>query len=573
VRRVLAILLAGLALGVPTVALALQQGSSSADELWRRYPLDAQGSTSTPEQPTTTTAPPRTAAASGAPRRVATASASGGQDGSSSGALPILLAMAALAAAAAAALVLRGGQRRPAPAKGLAPPTGAAAPKPPLVRSEAGAISLWAEPPEEAHMPEPPIPALSDHEAALPPDRDVAWTTEITWEQSRDRARFNALAVAPGGREAVTVASSIWLDWPPRERSAVDALGDAVRSLESELADAGWSALEPGQPWYAKRFVWMPAGDRAAAEALAPVIDLPVAAEEVEREPFATPPDAAPSRASAPARPTEYPDLPRDTVPYRDGLAGGALRSPRGRHEPVPAISAVDGSDGPGPTTDGPPAGAPVRRCAIRFARLSGKGRFFVVTVLADGTKRVVAYSQEFPASRDGSVPHEGPSRNAFDELLERLQAAGWVRVETGGAWYQVELVKAGDVEYEQAIVSCWRGMRSAQFLALLVDDFGKGSTYAQSPVFQLRASESLEPRGSAQDARHALLSALRDDGWQVTGTAGEWYATTLRRRLKHGPALTPGAAVGRGPRTDPERLTDRQAAKRSNIQQTDKAL
>ena len=152
----------------------------------------------------------------------------------------------------------------------------------------------------------------------------------------------------------------------------------------------------------------------------------PVRARRTDRPHRAeAPPNAAPLRDPAPARPAKHPDLSRDAVPYRDGSAGGSRRSPPRHRDPAPAVSAAHGGEGHRSTADGPPADAPVRRCAIRFARLWGRARFLVVAVLADSAERVVACSQEFPCLARQFGPARGTLTRGLRPASQTLAGGG----------------------------------------------------------------------------------------------------------------------------------------------------
>ena len=106
---------------------------------------------------------------------------------------------------------------------------------------------------------EPPPRALPAGPATpAPPDPDLAWAAEIGWHLVEGGAQFRVLAQPVEGGEPVMLGESPALDWPPGDARSVQALTEAVRTLESSLIAAGWSLLPPGSAWYAKRFTWQP---------------------------------------------------------------------------------------------------------------------------------------------------------------------------------------------------------------------------------------------------------------------------------------------------------------------------
>jgi hypothetical protein len=94
------------------------------------------------------------------------------------------------------------------------------------------------------------------------PEPDRAWTAEIEWQLIDGGSQFRITArPVDGSAEPVTLGASGPLAWPPRDARSVQALTEAVRTLETALAAGGWSALPPGRAWYAKRFTWQPGGE------------------------------------------------------------------------------------------------------------------------------------------------------------------------------------------------------------------------------------------------------------------------------------------------------------------------
>src|SRR4051812_12070896 len=100
-----------------------------------------------------------------------------------------------------------------------------------------------------------------------PPDPAREWTAEVAWRSAYGRSRF-VVGARPGDGAEVAILTSDAIEWPPRGVEGVAALEGVVRGLEAQLLEAGWTVLEPGKAWFARRFAWAPrdaAADRAMA--------------------------------------------------------------------------------------------------------------------------------------------------------------------------------------------------------------------------------------------------------------------------------------------------------------------
>ena len=297
----------------PAFAQEATPRPSAPQELWDAYPLTA--------SPTPT--PATTAAAASSPateqRKVRAPTTPAVGDGS---AVPPVLAGLVLALGAIALLwTFRPGRRRPAaPAvvdatasdsgssSGAAPigvardgsrqdplsPPAARAQSPRPRRAETLLLSAADPPPagnghggHDAHPPldltapvgqgEPapiapraPASAAPHRPPAAPPDPRRAWSAEVTWAFSGSEPRFAAVARSEQHEDPSVIAESPPLQWPPAGPAAVQALTEAVAELERALLAAGWTALEPGSAWYARRFGWKPKTHVAAAPVSSP---------------------------------------------------------------------------------------------------------------------------------------------------------------------------------------------------------------------------------------------------------------------------------------------------------------
>jgi hypothetical protein len=225
----------------------------SAQELWKKYPLDPTP-TSGAERSASST--PTDSNSAGRPRDRAPAG--------SEGAMPIVL-LACGFVAFGAALGLMWLRRR-----GTVTPQVAAAP--PAARLGKGsparsASDPTAATPENGLQPSHAATARGpnghasgpDAAAVVPPEPQRKWIATIGWRHTDAESRFCVFARAAEGGSAAVVAESDPLQWPPTGPTAVRALSGAVAKLEASLAAAGWKALPAEREWYAKRFAWEPA--------------------------------------------------------------------------------------------------------------------------------------------------------------------------------------------------------------------------------------------------------------------------------------------------------------------------
>ena len=131
-------------------------------------------------------------------------------------------------------------------------------------RDPVAASAAMATPPD-AESPSLPGPSPA------PPQPDRAWAAEIGWHLGDGESQFSIVArPVDGGAEPITLGASSLLEWPPRGARSVQALTDAVKTLESTLVAAGWTPLPRGSAWYAKRFTWRPGARGEHAAGMAP---------------------------------------------------------------------------------------------------------------------------------------------------------------------------------------------------------------------------------------------------------------------------------------------------------------
>jgi hypothetical protein len=275
-RTAAGVLLAVLALLAPAPAL----GAADPSRIWDAYPLPAQSGKSAAATPGAATQPPADEIATTPSddfERLALASFLALIAGGFTTWFVSLRWPQARLAPVGPAAAEPEPEPEPTPAGATAPdpepepepaPVGRAAPVPVPETAPVPAATreLWVhalppvavEEPEPEH--EPPPPALPEGPSATPapPDRERAWAAEIGWHLVDGGAKFRVVARPVEGGDPVTLGESPALEWPPVEARSVQALTDAVKTLESALVTAGWTLLPRGSAWYAKRFTWQP---------------------------------------------------------------------------------------------------------------------------------------------------------------------------------------------------------------------------------------------------------------------------------------------------------------------------
>jgi hypothetical protein len=253
-------------------------------------------------------------------------------------------------------------------------------------------------------------------DAPVPPDPSRQCSAEIEWRQEADGARFEVLCGALDPEPATLIAESDVLEWPPSGPAAVQALTDAVDELASGLTSAGWTALEPGAAWYAKRFIWHPTATLAAPDEIEPAADLARSPDE-------------PESAAAPVwswDDTKSADTATDSPGAYDVAGAPAVASDerdRGLFARAPAW---------------PQDSTTQWRCEIKWDPGWIDSRFRAVAYSPDSRRTdVIADSAVFKWLLM-SQPDSGTSahKQAVDGLADALELAGWEPAGRGAAWY-----------------------------------------------------------------------------------------------------------------------------------------
>jgi len=135
---------------------------------------------------------------------------------------------------------------------------------PPPGRPQAPPLAIFEKEPAPK-----PVRGGRDALASRPPDPARKWTAEIAWRETDGESRFVVAARRGRGAEAVVLTSDP-IQWPPTGADDVASLQRVVNGLEATLLSAGWTALDPGDSWYARRFAWAPVAPAAPPPPPAP---------------------------------------------------------------------------------------------------------------------------------------------------------------------------------------------------------------------------------------------------------------------------------------------------------------
>jgi hypothetical protein len=172
----------------------------------------------------------------------------------------VLLLVAAAGVAAAAVLRHRHDRdERAAPASPATAAPSEPAPAPPDDGTARARSSedVAREPPPSAQEGSPPLDHDSDDGngsgAPRRPAREREWIAEIGWRSAYGFSRFVVVASSEDKHETVILTSRL-INWPPKGAEGVADLERAVSDLEAVLLGDGWTPLERGDAWYARRF-------------------------------------------------------------------------------------------------------------------------------------------------------------------------------------------------------------------------------------------------------------------------------------------------------------------------------
>jgi hypothetical protein len=237
------------------------------------------------------------------------------------------------------------------------------------------------------------------------------------------------------------------------------------------------------------------------------------------------------------ANSSREPGTPQAATPGgRDRTGGG---SPP-RREPEPSDAEAAAVLRPEAEARGPD------RCAVVYKGSRRGGEFEVVVTEKGASRRCVARSPEFHPPRFGAVRRWGAARVAHELVVLRLAACGWWSVDSGGAWHELQFVRArpAGMRTRRSLVTVVREGGQARFVAEELDAYGNPTPLMVSTAFGAPRFRFLSVRPSRQARRslEQLLGRMETQDWEVAAPVGNnWYAISLWRPVgtngdPHGP-------------------------------------
>ena len=172
-------------------------------------------------------------------------------------------------------------------------------------------------------------------------------------------------------------------------------------------------------------------------------------------------------------------------------------------------------------------------RCAIAYSASGRYGEFEVVMTDSGGSRRSVARSPAFRATRFRGLRRPGAARVAHELLVRRLEACGWWPVDSAGPWHELGLVRprTSGMRTVRSLVTVVRQAGQARFLAEELDTYGKPTPLVLSLPFRAPRFAPVRQSAQAKTALEELVRRMESDGWRVAAAAGnEWYAISLWR-------------------------------------------
>ena len=172
-------------------------------------------------------------------------------------------------------------------------------------------------------------------------------------------------------------------------------------------------------------------------------------------------------------------------------------------------------------------------RCAIVYKRQRRYGEFQVVVTEKGGSRKPVARSPGFRAPRFGATRQWGAARVAHELLVSRLAACGWWSVNSGGAWHEVEFVRArpAGMRTRRSLVTVVREAGHARFVAEELDAYGNPAPLMLSAPFRAHRFLPVRPSRQARRSLDQLVARMESEGWRVATAVGKnWYAISLWR-------------------------------------------
>jgi hypothetical protein len=273
-------------------------------------------------------------------------------------------------------------------------------------------------------------------------------------------------------------------------------------------------------------------------EAVEPEAVEPEAGEPEAGQPEAVQPEAAEPDAAAPEPEPPTEGEPGGRLPQQTGTVRGISRALRRRVRAQPEAGTSQRYEKPAIARAPGPSGSDARGspewCTIKFLSVEGRGEFQVVVLEPDGRRRVAERSSNFRVPRSLKIRNHGAPRAAHGALVEQLLAAGWRPLAVRGRWHDTAFVRyrRETREVKRLAISCGQEGQTARFYAGDLDDFGHGTSVAQSASFAAQMNGSvLAPTDEAMRSHQSLMKQLCLMGWTPTETGRpEWYSRVLEK-------------------------------------------
>ena len=162
-----------------------------------------------------------------------------------------------------------------------------------------------------------------------------------------------------------------------------------------------------------------------------------------------------------------------------------------------------------------------------------------MVVTDSGGSRRSVARSPAFRATRFLGLRRPRAARVAQQLLVRRLEACGWWPVDSGGSWHELAFVRprTSGMRTARSLVTVVRQAGQARFLAEELDTYGTPTPLVLSVPFRARRFARVRQSAQARTALEQLVRGMESDSWRVAAGVGkEWYAISLWRPMDGSP-------------------------------------
>jgi hypothetical protein len=182
-------------------------------------------------------------------------------------------------------------------------------------------------------------------------------------------------------------------------------------------------------------------------------------------------------------------------------------------------------------------------RCAIVYKGSPRFGEFQVVVAETTASCRSVARSPAFRVPRSRALRRWGAARFAHALLVRRLEACGWWKVDSGGAWHELRFLRArpARIHTVRSLITVAREAGQARFVAEQLDPYGNPTPLVVSRPFSAHRFLPVRPSRQAKAALDELVSCMASERWEVAESVGnDWYAISLWRPVSMSSSAPP---------------------------------